>query len=365
MNPEDIQFVVSALFAFIIVVVGLILLHELGHYTVARMFGLIPKAFSVGMGPELAAVEDSKGTRWKFCAIPIGGYVKFAGEIHPGAGTDEQRKEPYNFAALARWKRACIIAAGPVTNLLVTALIFLGIAFYFGKTEVAPVVGQIIDGSTAQQSNVEEGDKITGWDGSDDTNMQDLIRHVRIHPGENLTLNVKRGDETIKTTVPIERAEIKDQFGNEFTIGRIGIIFPTGVRSISSLRDVYDVSIGETAKLFGLQSVTMGQIATGKRDLKEVSGPLRMIKMSGEQMSLGWLPLLYFAALISIAIAFMNLLPIPGLDGGYLALYAVESVTRKNTNKKAMERIMKGGYVAVGMLMIFAFSNDIRVMFMS
>ncbi len=359
----DLQFVLLALGAFIIVVVGLILLHELGHYSVARMFGLVPKVFSVGMGPELFGVHDRKGTRWKFCAIPIGGYVKFAGEMHPGAGTPEQAAEDYNFAALARWKRACIIAAGPIANLLVTAVIFMGLTLYFGKVDIAPVIDQVIAGSTAEAAGIENGDKIVSWDGDKSSNMQNLIRHVRIHPNTTVDLEIKRGDQTIDTKLPIRKAEVTDEFGNVFEVGQIGVIFPQKIVPINGPADLFDATIVETMRLFKMQSISMGQIAIGQRDLSEVSGPLRMIKMSGEQMSLGFVPLLYFAAIISIAIAFMNLLPIPGLDGGYLALYAVESVTRKDTKKKTMEGILKGGYVAIGVLMIFAFSNDIRVMF--
>jgi len=361
----DAQFVVTSLGAFLLVVVSLILLHELGHYVTARAFGLVPKAFSVGMGPEIAAFVDRKGTRWKFSAMPLGGYVKFAGEMHPGTGTPEEAAEEHSFASLARWKRACIIFAGPFTNLLVTAVIFLILSFSFGRTEIDSTIRMVTPASAAAEAGVMPGDKVVSWNGQEDPHIQSLIRYVKVHPDEALNITLERHGELVDKSIPIQRAEMRDSFGNRFQVGQVGIEFPMERVPLSGLADIYDVSVVETMRLFGLQSVSMGQIVTGKRSLDEISGPIRMAKMSGEQLSLGWIPLLYFAAIISIAIAFMNLLPVPGLDGGFLALYAVETVTRKNATKATMTKVMRGGYAVIATLMVFAFSNDIRVVFMS
>lgn len=192
----DLQLFVAAFTAFIIVVVGLIIFHELGHYLAGRMFGLIPKAFSVGMGPELAHRYDKHGTRWKLCAIPIGGYVQFAGEIHPGAGTEEERAEEYNFAGLARWKRAIIIAAGPLANIAMTAAIFLALTLAYGKAEISNVIEKVEPNSPAAHSGIRVGDELVEVDGHLKPDINQVIRDIRIFPGQKTVWVLVRDGES-------------------------------------------------------------------------------------------------------------------------------------------------------------------------
>lgn len=358
----DIQTFLVAFFAFIAVVVGLIILHEFGHYLAGRMFGLIPKAFSIGMGPEIGRHIDKHGTRWKLCALPIGGYVKFAGEIHPGAGSDDDRNEDYNFASLARWKRAIIIAAGPVTNILVTAIIFLGLTLVMGKPTIEPVVQQVEISSSADEAGLEVGDRITAVDGEKEFDLQQTIRKIRIYPGSEIVFDIERDAGALTIPVPIRPTIHEAKDGAKFTVGTIGVVFPkTMVRTFSPY-DLIDGSFVEAFRLFKFQTVAMGQMVTGERSLDEISGPLRLAKMSGEQAMLGTVSLLAFAAFISIAIAFMNLLPIPGLDGGYLTLYLIETILRRDVSLKVLTFATRCGYAVVGVLMIFAFSNDLRML---
>lgn len=358
----DIQTFFIAFLAFIAVVVGLIVLHEFGHYLAGRMFGLIPKAFSVGMGPEIARYIDKHGTRWKLCVLPLGGYVKFAGEIHPGSGSDEDRQEDHNFAGLARWKRAIIIAAGPVTNILVTAFIFLGLTLVLGKPTIEPVVQQVELGSSAEEAGLQVGDRITAVDGEGEFDLQQTIRKIRIYPGKQVVFDVERKGEEMTIPVPIREKILEADDGAQYKIGSIGVIFPRALVRTYSLSDLLDGSFLEAIRLFKFQAVAMGQMVSGERSLDEISGPLRLAKMSGEQATLGVVALLAFSAFISIAIAFMNLLPIPGLDGGYLALYLIESILQRDVSLAVLTFATRCGYAVVGVLMIFAFSNDLRML---
>ena len=295
--------------------------------------------------------------------FPIGGYVKFHGEMHPGTNSEEE-DHPESFAKLARWKRALVIAAGPAANMLVTILIFAFMTNMMGRNELGSTIIKIDDQGSAYSAGVRLGDEILEWNGNKSDTSQDIIRHIRIHPGKNIDLKIKRENDVLPITVPIEEKTITDKFGEEITMGALGIEFNSIHISNSTILQTVDYAVSEAVSLFKVQSIAMGQIATGERSLKEVSGPIRMAKMSGEQASLGWLSFFYFAAMVSIAIAFMNLLPVPGLDGGFLIIYAVEGISRTNLSKKAMTIATKGGYVAIGCLMIFAFSNDIRVLVM-
>lgn len=358
-----VEFILTAAASFVFVVMGLVLLHEFGHYLAGRAFGLIPKAFSVGMGPELAAFVDRHGTRWKLSALPLGGYVKFAGEMHP-TSEREGETEPHDFSLLPRWKRAVIIAAGPATNLMIAAVILLVLAISFGRIEIDPTISSIDRTGAAYEAGLREGDRIVAWDGDRGFRMQSLVRSISMNPEQRIRLTVERQGESTNHIFNIDRVRETDRFGNSYEIGTIGLEFPRERREIEGMADMIDVSLNETVRLFGLQITSLAQIVTGDRSLDDLSGPLRMAKMSGEQLSLGWLQLAYFAAIVSIAIGFMNLLPVPGLDGGYLAIYAYESIMGRDLQEIALKRVVVCGYAILALLMVFTFTNDIRIVFL-
>lgn len=357
------QFVITAILSFLALVVVLVVLHELGHYLAGRYFGLIPKAFSVGMGPELTAFVDRHGTRWKIGALPIGGYVKFAGEMHP-VKEREREVDEHDFSALARWKRAVIIAAGPAMNLVIAALIFLALALAYGKVEQSNVVETVESGSPAFSAGIRKGDKLVSWNGEQNPNMISFSRSIRMNPNSQFDVQFERSGKTFEANFSTQQKTVTDKFGNVYDVGYAGLGFPVTQKEIASIPEVIDVSVTETGRIFKLQLLAISQILTGQRSVDEISGPIRMAKMSAEQLSLGWIQLAYFAALISIAIAFMNLLPIPGLDGGYLAIYAFETIAQKDLSEMGMKKMIVCGYVILGCLMIFSFTNDIRVIFL-
>lgn len=354
-------FVIQAALAFLAVVFTLIILHEFGHYLTARAFGLKPQAFSLGMGPEICGFNDRHGTRWKFSLFPLGGYVKFHGEMHPGTSL-EDADHPESFAKLARWKRALIIAAGPATNILITIVIFIAVSGMVGRNEVGSKIIKVIEQGAAQKAGIKVGDEVVKWNGQAPDGSQSLIRYVRIHPGKVVNLEISRNGQTLPVPVKIAQTSFTDRFGETISMGAIGVEFDRSVVTSDNIFQNIGHSTVEAVNLFKMQTVAISQIFTGERSTKEISGPIRMAKMSGEQASLGWLPFFYFAAMVSIAIAFMNLLPIPGLDGGFLMIYAIEGIAGTDLSQKAMIAVTRGGYVAIGCLMIFAFSNDIRML---
>ena len=356
------QFVLLAIACFIAITSFLIVFHELGHYLSARMFGLKPKAFSVGMGPEIAGYTDSNGTRWKIAPIPLGGYVKFHGEMHPGLGTEEEAAHPESFAKLARWKRAVVIFAGPFVNIVITAVILGTLFTMYGLPRVSDVVQEVTPNSVAQRAGVQPGDRLVEWNGRRPDGSQDFIRYVKINPGQTLDMRLERDGSEIDRKVTIAREPVEDRFGNRAEIGRIGVMFGQEITPVNGPIELVTTATGETMDLFTLQVSTIWQMIKGERSLSEISGPVRLAKFSGEQYIMGWLALTYFTAILSIAIAFMNLLPVPGLDGGYLALYGVETVIGRNLSRRTFTNAVKVGYGMVAVLMIFGLSNDLRVL---
>lgn len=356
------NFFLLALACFICITSFLIVFHELGHYLSARMFGLKAKAFSVGLGPEIAGFTDGNGTRWKIAPIPLGGYVKFHGEMHPGTGTAEEADHPQSFARLARWKRAVVIFAGPFVNIVITAVILGTLFTTYGVPRVSDVIKQVTPNSVASRAGILPGDRMLEWNGNIPDGTQNFVRYVKVNPGHEVDIRIARAGQAVDKKVTIARVPMEDRFGNRAEIGRIGVLFDQKMEKVDNPAELLRVATFETRDLFTIQISTIWQMIKGERSLNEISGPVRLAKFSGEQFLSGWVPVIYFTAILSIAIAFMNLLPVPGLDGGYLALYGVEGVIRRDLSRRTFTNAVKVGYGVVAALTIFGLTNDLRVL---
>ena len=349
----------------------LVTLHELGHYLVGRWFGVQAEAFSVGFGKELFGRTDRHGTRWKLSALPLGGYVQFKGDMNPASIPDaernegasaEERRGSFHHAAL--YKRALIVFAGPATNLLLTIAIFAGFFMAFGTPQpVDPsrttVVENVLPGSAADGAGIRAGDRIVAIDGETVHEFADITDKVMMHPGRNIVMTVDRAAETIRVPVTVAAVEEKDEFGNVSRVGRLGIA-STGIeyRRVGPI-DAVALAGTQTISVVRMMVTGIGQIFTGDRSVAELGGPVKIAKFSGEQLSLGPLAFINFAALISLNLAFINLLPIPGLDGGHLAFYAAEAVRRKPIGPRGQEAAYRAGVALVLTLMIFVTINDL------
>jgi len=351
----------------------LVTVHELGHYLVARWFGVQAEAFSIGFGKELWGRTDKRGTRWKLAALPLGGYVQFKGDMNPAsipdaeaiaAATSDEREGSFHHAAL--WKRALIVFAGPATNLMLTLAIFAGFFAILGKPVPADperqlTIAEFADESAAREAGLQLGDRIVSIDGEVMHGFREVQDSVLLYPGRTLNITVSRGG--IERTIPVTARshEITDEFGNVSHIGLIGIgaaeaeytYEPQGL--VTSFGLAVDHSIG----IVQMMVTGIGQIVNGDRSLAELGGPVKIAKYSGEQLSLGPLAFINFVALISLNLAFINLLPIPALDGGHLAFYAAEAVRRKPVGPRGQEVAYRAGVALVLMLMIFVTVNDL------
>jgi len=351
--------------AFLLLLGPLVIVHELGHYLVGRLFGIHADAFAVGFGKELAGWTDKRGTRWKLCAWPLGGYVQFAGDMNAASMPDPaadalpeaERARLFQFKPL--WQRSLVVAAGPVTNLLFAVLIFAAFNFAFGKVVASTEIARFSENSAAQAAGMKLGDRIIALDGTPVESFMDIPEMVAPYPGRTMDVAVMRGGEEQTFKVRIADTVEKDRFGNEGRVGRLGI----GAGKV----DIAPVGPGDAVALGGRQTfgimrtmvAGLGQIFTGERSVKELGGPIKIAKYSGEQLSLGWLSFVSFAAMISINLAFINLLPIPALDGGHLAFYAAEAVRRKPLGARSQEWAFRMGLALVLALMLFVTLNDI------
>ncbi|NNC53941.1 MAG: RIP metalloprotease RseP [Erythrobacter sp.] len=349
----------------------LVTLHELGHYLVGRWFGVKAEAFSVGFGKELFGWTDKRGTRWKLCALPLGGYVQFKGDMDPASiphpdqiekATPQERDGSFHHASL--WKRALIVFAGPAANILITLAIFASFFAFYGKPVAEDptqtnIVRSFAEESVARDAGLREGDRIVAIDGEEVIEFQDIQDRVLMYPGRTIEMQIERGNETLEIPVTIGDVTETDQFGNESRIGRIGVYSNGLAFEEVGIVESMGLAVTQTGKLVDMMVTGIKQIIVGDRSVKELGGPVTIGKFAGEQLSLGPLAFINFAALISLNLAFINLLPIPALDGGHLAFYAAEAIRRKPLGPRSTEVAYRAGVALVLALMVFVTFIDI------
>lgn len=357
--------VLLTLLAFGIVIGSLVFVHEYGHYWAGRLFGVKADAFSIGFGKELAGWTDSRGTRWKIGALPLGGYVQFAGDMgaasqpNPAFDSLPQAERDQMFQAKPLWQRAIIVAAGPITNFVIAILIFAGFFLAFGQPVTPSVVPAVQEGSAAQSYGLQPGDRILSVAGTRTDTFGAMAREVSIHPDEAVVIEVERAGQTLALNGTIGNRLERDRFGNDYKFGMLGVPWPKQI-----IRDVpvWEAPIAATkqvGEVVRLMVTTLGQVISGRRSVKELGGPLKIAQVSGEQLSLGVYAFIGFIALISINLGFINLLPIPMLDGGHLLMYALEAVRRKPVEPQAVEWAYRTGFAVVIAFMLLVTFNDL------
>jgi len=349
----------------------LVTVHELGHYLVGRWFGVKAEAFSIGFGSEIAGWTDKQGTRWKLSWLPLGGYVQFKGDMNPASIPNadaplEGHANDGSFQNASLWKRALIVAAGPVTNLVVAIAIFAAFFAIYGNptivgAEDSRTVGEFAEESVARDAGMQIGDTITEIDGEAVSDFEEIRTNILLYPGKEMVLTVLRDGNEVDIPLTTARVEDVDAFGNVSVLGRIGV-GPAGGRyefEEVSLLGAIPLAAEQCWEITGMMVTGIKQIFTGERSIKELGGPVKIAKYSGEQMSLGFLAFVNFAALISLNLAFINFLPIPALDGGHLAFYAAEAIRRKPVGPQATEWAYRTGIALVLLFMVVVTWNDI------
>ena len=326
--------ILMTVLAFIAVIGPLVFVHEMGHYLVARWCGVKAEIFSIGFGPEIAAWVDRRGTRWRIAAFPLGGYVKFAGDMGIASQSDPEwlalpaAEREQGFPAKSVWQRMAIVAAGPCINLTFAVLLLAGLAMTYGTPVSEPVIGKVASASAAEKAGLRPGDRVISIMGREIEDFRDISAIISLRPNEVLPYVIERnGDRFEQNIAAGERIE-KDRFGNIYRIGLLGV----GTSAVK----LKPVSVLEAPLIGATQAIDvtrtgidgMGQIITGRRPVTEMGGPLKIADISGQAAMMGVPSFLFFMALISINLGFINLLPIPMLDGGHLFFYMIEAVRR-------------------------------------
>jgi regulator of sigma E protease len=351
--------------SFLLVIGPLIFVHEYGHYLAGRLCGVKAETFSIGFGHELAGWTDKRGTRWKIGALPLGGYVRFAGDMNPASAPSaawlalppEERARTFQGRPL--WQRAVIVLAGPVTNFLFAILIFSALFAVNGEPRTPPVVAGVESGSAAQAAGLQPGDRIESIAGRAIDRFEDITPIVAMRPGEALELQILRQGRELMLTATPKPDVITDRFGNAMTRGLLGIRSGASVFVELTPMEVPGAAVAKPYETIRLIVDTTGQIITGRRSTSELGGPLKIAQLSGQQATLGWQDFVYFMAAISVNLGFINLLPIPLLDGGHLLFYGIEAVRRRPVDSGFQDWAFRSGLAFLLALMVFVTLNDL------
>ena len=336
----------------------LIIVHEFGHFIVARLVNVKVITFSLGFGKKLLSWKRGE-TEYAISAMPLGGYVKLLGES-PDEEVPEEEKER-SFTNKTPFQRFLIVFAGPFFNLVFALLIIYFSLIFNGYGTLPARIDKVMEGYPAQAAGVMAGDKIIEINGIKIRDWQVLTREVAFADKTPMKFRFQRGDSTYETTITPVEVEEKGELGNITRRKKIGVEGPREIiwkkeNPISAVpKSIEDTYAMTRTMLRGIYHMIVGDIST-----KEIGGPIAILQLTGKQAKNGMWSLFIFVAFISINLGILNLLPIPVLDGGHILFNFIEIVTRRKVSERTIDIAQKIGLTLLIMLMVFAFYNDIR-----
>ena len=352
----------SSVLATPVVLTVLVFVHEMGHYLVARWCDVRVEVFSIGFGREMIGWTDRLGTRWKVSWIPLGGYVKFVGDMNAAsAGTaaalpPEVAKEAFAGKPLAR--RAAVVAAGPLANFLFAIVVFAILYATIGQSFTPPVISAIEPGTAAETAGFHVGDRFVRVDGRSIERFEDLTQIVMGSPGRGLEFSLTRDGVAVSLHAVPGVREVSSA-GKTHQVGFLGVRSGGSETIRRSPPAALWYASKQTWVVTSETLVGMGRLLTGSGSRDEVTGPIGIAVISGDVVRMGFVPFIGLMAFLSISLGLTNLLPIPILDGGHLLYYGFELVRGRALGERAQEFGFRIGFALVMMLMLYATWNDV------
>ena len=386
------------IWATALVIGVLVFVHELGHFLAARSVGVRVEKFSIGFPPRflsITSVNDGfdikfffyrlidghfkwapvinsridipgrvgSSTEYTIALIPLGGYVKMAGVIDESLDT-VITNSPDEFMSKSVIQKIWILSAGVLMNVLIAFILFSGISYVQGKPEVidkGAIIGEVVSGNSADKAGLKSGDEIISINNQSINKWIDLQTVLRPIPNTPIDVNIIRDGKELNFSFTTSSNFIPNENGID-TIGVIGIV-PVTIYQPITLTESLNYGLNGTLNSFGMIMLTFKMLGNGSASISDLGGPIMIGKIAGEAAETGWMPLFTLMALISVNLAFLNILPIPGLDGGQIFIILIEAIIRKPLSLKARLAVQQLGMVFLLMIMVTVMFNDISRLF--
>lgn len=333
----------------------LVLIHELGHFFAAKLVGVRVLRLSIGFGPRLFH-WTSGDTEYAVSLIPLGGYVKMAGEQQ-----EERAHQPWEYLSKSTGARAGIIIAGPFMN-WVLATVCLWTVFVIGYPELLPVVGEVKPGTPALAAGLQKGDRILAIDGQPLSTWEVMTKAISDAPERPVRLDVQRQGAVQAVTLTPKREAFTDPFGRERAVGRIGIS-PSGDFEFVKVSPA--AAVGRTAhqeaEWLGQTLYSLWAMCTGRLSVRDsMTGPIGILHLTSDAVRMGIRPLLFFISLISLMLSLFNVFPVPVLDGGHLLFLLLEKLRGKPVSLSVQERAAQVSLAVLVLLVLVTCVNDVN-----
>jgi len=349
-----------SLFSFVFVLGILVFVHEFGHFLFAKLFGVRVLKFSLGFGSKLVGRKWGE-TEYLISAFPLGGYVKMFGE-HQEEEIDRS-EQARSFSHKQVWQRFCIVAGGPVFNLLFAVFLFFGMFSVAGLPEPIDTteIGEVSKGSAAEKAGILSGDIVRMINGKETVSWVDVVNRIRESGGNEIELVVERNGESITVTAKPSLEKEKDIFGVEQ-----GERYLVGITKKEmyeynkiTMGHALEVAFRTTWNMISLTAEAVVKLIGRIIPASNLGGPIQIAEIAKQKMESGWMDLVFFMGFLSVNLGILNLLPIPVLDGGHLVFLTIEGIRRRPLSDWAMEASQKVGIFLLVALMVFVFYNDI------
>ena len=345
---------------FLAVLGILIFFHELGHFLVAKHFGIKVLKFSLGFGPKILGKRIGE-TEYLISAVPLGGYVKMLGESED---EDEDpirpEDEAKSFSHKPTLQRIAVVIAGPLFNLLLALLIFCASFAFTGMQALTTEIGQVREGSPAHNAGLIKGDLIVSIGGVDTDTWPQLKESVQNNQGEPIKITFSRQGQLSTVTVIPEMSVVKNIFGEEIATPLLGVVSAGSFKEIKlGFLGALKEGCYKTWEIIELTCLTVVKLFQGIIPIKTLGGPILIGQMTGQLAEQSWAYLVPFTAVISINLGILNLLPIPVLDGGLIIFLLIELIIGRPLNIRKREFAQKLGIGVLVLLMMVVIYNDI------
>ena len=362
----------SFIIPFIILITVVVFVHEYGHYYFAKRYGVGVTDFSIGFGKEIFGFNDKSGTRWKFCLIPLGGYVKFFGDRNVFSQAEQAEiLKKYNksdqkrlFTIKPLYQRALIVFGGPFANFLLAIVIFSCIYMFVGKDFTPAKIAQVSVDSPAEKAGLQKNDVIVGINDNKVLSIREVSTFINTASSNSIDITVLRNDREIVFKTDSKFIESKDVFGNLVKKRIIGISIAPATSEINQKKLGPATAIYYSIKEIWFVSKTtlnyVGSLILGQADTSQLGGPIKIAKISGQVAEFGFLAFISTIAYISISLGLINLFPIPLLDGGHLMFFLFEKILGRPLSQKTQEGFFRIGLFLLISLMVYTTFNDIN-----